>query len=89
MTLPRVDIADSRDAVEDALTRSQIEPLVITRDGKPVAALVPIEDVDLESLSLSHNPEFIAMLERSRRSAKEKGTIPFEEMKRRLGMSDE
>ena len=44
-------------------------PVVITRNGKVVAALlVPIDDDDLERLILAHSPRFHALLEKSRRS---------------------
>ena len=40
------------------------EPLIITRDGRPVAALIAITDDDeAESLVLTHNPEFRRLLE--------------------------
>ena len=32
------------------------QPLIVTRNGQPVAALLPIEASDLERLSLSMNP---------------------------------
>jgi prevent-host-death family protein len=39
-------------------------PVVVTKNGKPVAMLVPIEDEDdLDSLLLAHNPRFIQILE--------------------------
>jgi prevent-host-death family protein len=44
-------------------------PVVITRNGTPVAVLVaPRSDEDLESLVLARSPRFQALLERSRRS---------------------
>ncbi len=46
-------------------------PLVITRNGKPVAVLlVPLDD-DLERLMLGRSPRFRALLDRSRQSIKE------------------
>ena len=46
-------------------------PVVITRNGKVVAALlVPIDDDDLERLILAHSPRFQALLEKSRRSVR-------------------
>jgi prevent-host-death family protein len=44
-------------------------PIVITRNGKPVAVLVvPSDDEDLERLMLSRSKRFQAILNRSRRS---------------------
>jgi prevent-host-death family protein len=47
-------------------------PVVITRNGKPVAVLLaPYDDEDLERLILSRSPRFQAILNRSRQSIKE------------------
>jgi prevent-host-death family protein len=44
-------------------------PVVITRNGKPVAVLVaPLDDEDLERLIMAHSPRFRALLTRSRAS---------------------
>ena len=61
--------------------------VVLMKDSKPVAALVSLPaGSDLESLSLSENPEFLALLERSRAGVRDKGGIPLEEVRRRLGV---
>ena len=60
-------------------------PLILTVDGKPVAALVPIENADLETVTLSTSPRFLALIERSRARHKDEGGISTEEMRRRLG----
>jgi prevent-host-death family protein len=42
-------------------------PVIITRNGKPVAVLLaPQDEEDLERLILAHSPKFQALLERSR-----------------------
>ena len=47
-------------------------PIVITRNGKPVAVLLaPQDDDDLERLMLARSPRFRALLNRSRRSIEE------------------
>ena len=60
------------------------EPVVVTVNGKPVAALVAIENADLETVSLSTNPKFITLIERSRTRQKAEGGISSEEMRHRL-----
>ena len=62
------------------------EPLIVTRGGKPVAALVHIENADLETVTLSTSPQFIALIERSRARQKAEGGIPDAELRRRLGL---
>jgi hypothetical protein len=47
--------------------------------------VVPLRGVDLESLAVSTNPDFIDLIERARARFKETGGISLEEMKRRWG----
>lgn len=49
-----------------------------------MAALVSITNADIETVSLSSNPEFIALIERSRAKQKAEGGISTKEMRRRL-----
>jgi prevent-host-death family protein len=62
------------------------EPIIITVGGKPVAALVPIENADLETVTLSTHPQFLALIERSRARQKAEGGISSAKMRRRLGL---
>ncbi|MBI3800295.1 MAG: type II toxin-antitoxin system prevent-host-death family antitoxin [Deltaproteobacteria bacterium] len=62
------------------------EPVIITRKGKPIAALVSIENADLETVSLSTNREFLKLIERSRARQRAEGGISSDEMRRRLGV---
>ena len=62
------------------------EPVILTVGGKPVAALVPIENADLETVTLSTHPKFLALIERSRTRQKSEGGISSAEMRRRLRM---
>ena len=62
------------------------DTVILIEDGKPIAALVAIENADLETVSLSTNPKFLAIIERARASWRAKGGISTEEMRRRLGL---
>ena len=62
------------------------EPVIVTRKGKPIAALVSIENADLETVSLSTNRKFLALIERSRARQRAEGGISSDEMRRRLGV---
>jgi prevent-host-death family protein len=63
------------------------EPVIVTSGGKPVAALVSISNADIETVSLSNNPKFLDLIERSRARQKLEGGISTEEMRRRLRKS--
>jgi prevent-host-death family protein len=48
-------------------------PIVITKNGKPCAALVHLEeDQDMESFLLSHNPRFLHLLDKAAEKARKK-----------------
>jgi prevent-host-death family protein len=56
-------------------------PIVITKNGKPCAALVHLEeDQDMESFLLSHNPRFLHLLDEAHRKTQEKGGTPLSEL---------
>ncbi len=60
------------------------EPVIVTVKGKPIAALVGISNADIETVSLSNNPQFLNLIERSRSRQKSEGGFSTEEMRRRL-----
>ena len=57
---------------------------MIRSHGQPVAALVPIENADMETVALSTNREFLDLIERSRSRARSEGGISGQEMRRRF-----
>jgi len=80
-----VEFAKATLPLSDYTKKVKKEPVIITKEGKPVAALVSITNADIETVSLSNNPKFIALIERSRSRQKSEGGISTEEMRRRLG----
>lgn len=84
--MKRIEMAEPTAPLAEYVRVVSQEPLIITVDGKPVAALVPIENADLETVTLSTHPQFLALIERSRARQKVEGGISSEEMRRRLGI---
>jgi antitoxin (DNA-binding transcriptional repressor) of toxin-antitoxin stability system len=59
-------------------------PVIVTNHGRPVAALVAIENADMETVALSTNRQFLDLIERSRARARAEGGISSAEMRRRF-----
>lgn len=78
------NVVDVRNTFSDYLNRAQYqgERIIIERRGKPVAAIVPLADVELlEQL------ETQADIKAARKARKEKGRpVALSEVKARLGM---
>jgi prevent-host-death family protein len=68
------------------MTGVKKEPVIVTQKGKPIAALVSIENADLETVALSTNRKFLELIERSRTRQRAEGGISSDEMRRRLGV---
>ena len=55
-------------------------PVIITRNGKPAAVLLAVQDEDeLERLVLAYSPKLHALLEASRRQIQETGGVRHDE----------
>ena len=60
------------------------ETVVLTEGNRAVAAIVPLKNVDRESLALSQHPEFLQLIARSQAEFALGRTISLGEMKRRV-----
>ena len=80
-----VDKQDATRSLADYASEIQGGAVVVTDNGIPVAALVPIENADLETVSLSTNRRFLDLIERSRARVQDEGGLSSEEMRRRFG----
>ena len=81
-----IDLREVDDKLAGRIRALDGEPLVFADGDIPVAALAPLDGMDLESLYVSTNPDFVDLIERSRRRHREEGRISSEEMRRRLGI---
>ena len=59
-------------------------PVVITRNGRPCAALVAIEGEDMEAFMLRNHPLFLAELDRAHARGRREGTTPLAEVEREV-----
>jgi len=62
-------------------------PVILTVNGRPVVALISIEGMDWETVTLSAHPQFLALIEQSRARHEAEGGISGVEMRRRLGLT--
>jgi hypothetical protein len=61
------------------------EPVILTVDDKPVAALVSLKNVDRESLVLSTSPAFLRLMQAAREELARGDSVSLDEIKREPG----
>ncbi len=78
-------LAEVKNRLSYYVQESEQSPIIITRNGRPVAAIINIADEeDLDSLMLAHSPRFQKLLADANARIDKKGGIPLAEIKRRL-----
>lgn len=81
-----VELSEATGSLSEYARRARRETLVLTRRGKAVAAVVPIDQDDYFSMRLASNPEFMAIIERGRAQYRAHGGLSLEEMRRKHGV---
>lgn len=79
VTLRELKINPSR-----VLDRLVDDDLVVTRSGKPAAALVYLDEELLEEFVLARHPKLLKEVEAARTEYKKKGGIGHDTMKKRI-----
>jgi prevent-host-death family protein len=82
-----IEVAEAQATLAEYTLGLTEEPVIITNNGQPIAALVTLENVDMETIALSTNPKFIELIEQSRARRRSEGGVSSIEMRRRLGLS--
>lgn len=78
-------LAEVKDRFSAYIDESRESPVVVTRNGRPVAMIISIDDEDdLDSLLLAHNPRFVQLLEAARQRVRVTGGVSLAEMRRRV-----
>ena len=81
MNLRKVELADATAPLARYAETVDEGPVVVTKDGQPIAVVIPIQNADLETVSLSNNPGFLEVIERSRERQKREGGLSSAEMR--------
>jgi prevent-host-death family protein len=82
--MPRMTMTAARRELPEAVNKlvyGNGEPIVLSRRGKDLAAIVPIED-----LRLIEELEDRMLSEKAKKALKEKGRIPWGKIKKDLGL---
>lgn len=80
----KVELSTAIRPLADYVAGLRDEPVLLTKGRKAVAAIVPLRNVDRESLALSQHPEFLGLIARSRADFAAGRTLSLGEMKRRV-----
>ncbi len=73
-------VAEIKSQFSAFLKASESGPVVVTRNGRPVAVIVGVQDEDeIERLLMAYSPQLQAVLEASRRRVREGDVLGHEE----------
>jgi len=87
MNVRTLDVTEAVQPLAEYAQQVDARPVVVTIKGQPVVVVLAIENADLETISLSTNPQFLAIIERSRARQESEGGISSDEMRHRLGLN--
>jgi prevent-host-death family protein len=85
MSVRAVEITEAVQSLGEYAQQISAGPVVVTKGGQPVAVVVSVENADMESISVSLNPDFMEIMDRSRARQEKEGGITSQEMRRRFG----
>jgi PHD/YefM family antitoxin component YafN of YafNO toxin-antitoxin module len=81
-----IEVDQATASLAEYAREAKNEPVLLTENGHPVAALVSLETEDAESLSLSANPQFLEIIEQSRARLVAEGGVSIDDVRRRFGL---
>ncbi len=77
-----VEMARATGSLSEYAKKARKETVVVTRRGKPFAAVVPLDPGRWEDFVVSTHPGFIKMIKRSEARYRAEGGIPLEKVER-------
>jgi antitoxin (DNA-binding transcriptional repressor) of toxin-antitoxin stability system len=85
--MKNIEVAQANETLGQSVRDLAGEPLVVTEAGVPIAALVPIDELDLESLVLGRDPRFLAIIEEARAQCRRGLGLSSADVRRELGLN--
>jgi antitoxin (DNA-binding transcriptional repressor) of toxin-antitoxin stability system len=82
--MKKVSLGQASRSLGEYATELEDEIVVVTKGNRAVAALVPLTNVDRESLALSSHPEFLELVKQARGEIATGKTLSLEEMRRKV-----
>jgi prevent-host-death family protein len=79
-------VAEVKARFSEFLRKSQRSPVIVTKNGRPIAAIisVPQEEGELERLILANTPKFVELLNAARKDIQETDGLRHEDVWRRI-----
>lgn len=81
-----VEMAEATAPLSEYARRARKDTVVVTRRGKPLAAVVPLASEAWEDFVVSQDPGFIEVIKRSEARYKTEGGISLQKMRRKYGI---
>jgi prevent-host-death family protein len=84
MTTRTVELAQATQPLAEYAQQVDEGAIIVTSNGRPIAAVVALTNTDAETIVLSQNPQFLAIIERSRTRHAREGGISNADMRQRF-----
>ncbi len=84
--MKNIEMIQASESLAQAVRNLAGSPVVVTEDGVPIAALLPIDDADLESVALGTNSKFLAVIEQALAQCRQGLGLSAEAARRELGL---
>ncbi len=80
--MKRINLSSADRPLAEYAADLRDEIILLTKRNRAVAAIVPLKNVDRESLALSHHPEFLELIAQSRAEFAAGRKLSLDEMRR-------
>ena len=81
-----VELADATASLANYAKKAGKSAVLVTDKGRPIAALVGLDNADWESIRVSTDPKFLRLIERSRERYRREGGLTDAQVREQLGV---